>query len=328
MAELKKVEQPEETGQKQEMKLGEYFLHVYVEESTQLNIANEKAENIAIKITALGESKYTKVREDITADTDVFYGDHFFFIKIFDDRELLESESLEITVLSKGTLSLNKEIGSVSLNLSAIYFEQNHTLRHKWFVLQNKNQDFQQAQGYLKLSVNLSADSDERAELTPEAVITSGDAPKIEIPPSIQLSFSQLKITIIRAVNLPKVDMLGAGINAYVQATYSGVSMRTKVDSSMTPYWNQEILMQVVSPSYASILKLQLFDRNALTSNELIGTIDVDMKQIKRGKFKELYWMHLYGATKEANSKVRNLMAQLPSKGNRKFTKPRITEEV
>lgn len=162
-----------DVGQRQEMKLGEYFLHVFVEESSQLAVSEGKAENIAVRLTAFGETKYSKVRENITSDSEVYYGDHHFFVKIFDDREILENENLEITVLRKGLIS--KEIGSATLNISAIYFEENHTIKHKWFVLQDKSGNFQKAQGYLKVSINLSADADDKVYFILQGRINTRD---------------------------------------------------------------------------------------------------------------------------------------------------------
>lgn len=312
-------EEPKDSGQKMEMKLGEYFLHVYVEESRQLAIGDSRADDVRVKLTGFGEAKYSKVKKDITSDTEVFYGEHFFFVKKFDDRELLENETLEVNVLKTGMTSLSySEIGTVSLNLSAIYFEENHTLRHKWFVLQNRSSDkFHEVQGYLKLSINLSADTDEKTELTPEAVAYSSETPQVEIPPSIKLDFSQLIIHVISAVDLPKVDRMGNGINAFVEASFSGVPMKTKIIDSLTPYWNQKLFMQVVSPSYASTLKIQLWDKNTWPiENELIGTVDLRMPDIRTGKYKAVQLHHLYGARTDSDGNVKKRMAQLSRKGN------------
>lgn len=145
-----------------EMKLGEYFLHVYLEEASQLAIPEGKRTNVGLRLKAFGEVKYSDERENLTGDSEVFLGDHHFFVKIFESREELENEELEVTVISKGLLT-SSEIGSVSLNLSSIYFEDCHTVKHRWFVLQHKAaDDFQEAKGYVKLSVSMSADDDEK----------------------------------------------------------------------------------------------------------------------------------------------------------------------
>ena len=77
--------------------------------------------------------------------------------------------------------------------------------------------------------------------------------------------------------------------------------------------------MQVVSPSYAASVKIQLWDKNTWPlENELIGTVDLNMADIRAGRYKAIQFHHLYGARTDSQSNVKKRMAQLSRKGKLK----------
>lgn len=306
-------QKPREVAVKpQEMKLGEYFLHVFVEDVCRLDVGDGDA-TAAVQVTAFDSVKLTDKREGITSESTVYFGDHFYFVRSFDDRELLEDATLTLTVFKKGLMS-SQMIGSISLNISAVYFEPNHTIRHRWYVLQDKEKDFDKPKGFLKISMNLAADSDEKSELKPESMESSLDAAKFDLPPSIKLRFSQLRLRILRGVNLPKVES-GSGIDAYLEVSFAGMTLKTKTVSNLNPTWLDDLLLPLADPSFLNTIKMQLFDYNSVMKNVLVGSLALDINAIKKEKLKKVGWVHLYGPSNDASSEVSRMMLEFPSKG-------------
>lgn len=299
-----------------ELKRGEYFLHVFIEDATALDITKDDAAEVVIKLTAFGETKYTRSSTNVTNDSSIYLGEHFFFVSIFDNRDALENETMTITVIRKRTLN-SEEVGSMDINVSSVYFEQDHTIRHRWFILQNKKKNFQAVKGYLKMSMNLLTDTDPKVELGPETYDSNSENFKdlVDIPPSIVLKTSQIRIICIRGQNFPKLDTIGAGIDAYIRFTLGSIKVKTSISKSLNPYWNEEILLPLMEPSYLTQLKMEVCDHETLRKDEPVGSKTFELSKVKQGVFKSYQWIHLYGAPDGSNKDQRNMMFEYPSKG-------------
>lgn len=91
---------------------------------------------------------------------------------------------LTVTVYDVGILK--RKIGSVEISIPSIYYEPEHTVKHRWHILANIDQDFQKIMGYIKLSFNFVRSEEKRALLTAEksTEIMEGDSIKgLSIPP-------------------------------------------------------------------------------------------------------------------------------------------------
>ena len=154
-------------------------------------------------------------------------------------------------------------------------------------------------------------------ELVPESVEANMDSASaaLEVPPSIKLQFSQMRLIVIRGINLPKVEG-GAGIDAYLEISFSGVKLRTKTVSNLSPAWYDEILLPLIDPSFIDCIKIQLFDYNTILKNMLVGSANLKVSSIKKDKFKKQGWVHLYGANNKASSDTTKLMNEYPNKGS------------
>ena len=124
-----KVEKPaKKTADSQdELKLGEYFLHIFIEDITSLDVDKEEAAEIMVRMTAFGDEKYSRTLKNITNDTSAYIGEHFFYVKIFDNRENLENQNIEVSVIKKRTMK-SEVIGTIEINVSSIYFEDKHCM--------------------------------------------------------------------------------------------------------------------------------------------------------------------------------------------------------
>lgn len=63
------------------MKMGEYFLHIYILETTGLNLSD--VSDIKIQVKAFGQSKYSVKKKNVAKSSMTFWGEHFFFQKQF-----------------------------------------------------------------------------------------------------------------------------------------------------------------------------------------------------------------------------------------------------
>ena len=75
-----------------ELQLGEYFLHVFIEETSSLCPRDdEDTINVVIEVEAFGMKKGTATRKGIGYGTAAFYGEHLFFDKNFKERSILDA---------------------------------------------------------------------------------------------------------------------------------------------------------------------------------------------------------------------------------------------
>jgi len=106
-----------------DLELGEYFLHIYILETAKISIPGSKT--LKLRVKALDQSKYSRDVKGITKYIRTFWGEHFFFQKVFKSRADLENAHFEISIFdqsiterAKNFAGLNSlHIGSTSGNL-------------------------------------------------------------------------------------------------------------------------------------------------------------------------------------------------------------------
>ncbi len=108
-------------------------------------------------------------------------------------------------------------IGFYEFDIAWVYFQQKHSLMHKWIAMSNpESANFNEVAGYLKLSISVSTVGDEQIQITEDQ---GGNEESILMPPSIRPEFYQIRFKFFRAENLPAMDrnLLGKGsIDAYI----------------------------------------------------------------------------------------------------------------
>jgi hypothetical protein len=91
---------------------------------------------------------------------------------------------LKVTVYDSQTFK--RKIGSVDISIPSIYYEKDHTINHRWYMLANLDEDFQQIMGYIKLSINLVMAHEKRQPLLaekPEEKLGIDSIKGLSIPP-------------------------------------------------------------------------------------------------------------------------------------------------
>jgi len=111
-------------------------------------------------------------------------------------------------------------IGIYEFDITYVYFLKDHTLYHQWLALSNpEGKDFNEITAYLKLSISVSGPGDEQISLNEDQGVE--DTQTVMMPTSIKKNYKQLKISILKAEKLPKMDRFGT-IDAFLKTKYLG----------------------------------------------------------------------------------------------------------
>ena len=293
-----------------ELQLGEYFLHVFVEETSSLCPKDdEDTINVLIEVQAFGVKKSTATRKGIGFGTAAFYGEHLFFDKNFKERSILDSQMLIVTVYDVGVLK--RKIGSVEISIPSIYYEPEHTVRHRWHMLANIDEDFQKIMGYIKLSFNFVRSEEKRSLLVAEksSEIMEGDSIRgLSIPPQFKLERKQIKIQVFNAERLVDMDdsfTQGKGSDPYLVAELGGTSIQTEIikGSKKTAAFYETLYVTMIYPTFLENLNLYLKDCDWGKQDEFFGSLNLKIGSISQGKYKEPRWHYFYGGWDDASEK-------------------------
>ena len=126
-----------------------------------------------IEINCLDSKKYSTSKKAIGPTGIVHWGEHIFFepkklvsfIQIWlgcKDITEVEEGRLVIKILNKGFLK-DDLIGIYELELTQIYFRDQHSMIHKWLAFSNpEGKDFNEITCYMKISINIAAAGDDQ----------------------------------------------------------------------------------------------------------------------------------------------------------------------
>lgn len=98
------------------MKLGEYGVHVYVQETRELSGEDELVDPI-LKVQAFGTTQHSKVKYNVGTEKQ-YWGQHFFFNKKFEEKSVLDDQSIQLQAYNHKLLGSDSLIGAVSLSVS------------------------------------------------------------------------------------------------------------------------------------------------------------------------------------------------------------------
>ncbi|XP_059069809.1 ADP-ribosylation factor GTPase-activating protein AGD12 isoform X2 [Cryptomeria japonica] len=86
-----------------------------------------------------------------------------------------------------------------------------------------------------------------------------------------------LKVKVVKGTNLAVRDVMTS--DPYVVLTLGQQTMKTRVvKSNLNPVWNEEIMLSV--PQSLSSLKLQVFDQDFLSADDIMGEAEVDIQPL------------------------------------------------
>lgn len=204
----KKVLLQEETEQIDEsslmdLELGEYFLHIYIQETNSLQLAD--VADLMVKVKAFNQEKVSKIIKEQGPGSKTFWGIHFFFDQKFQEREDLENSNFEIELLDHNSILRNEIIGKTQGQVHSVYKQKGHLHVNKWAILVNTdkiNQVNSGFAGFLKYSVTFLKSNEPRINIEDAVVKYQTEDTKIMIPANIQLKKKQVVINLFKAENL------------------------------------------------------------------------------------------------------------------------------
>lgn len=308
------------------LQLGEYFLHIFVEETSSLAAQDdEDTVDVVIEVEAFDKKKHTETRKGIGYGTAAFYGEHFFFDQEFKTRSVLDSQILRVTVFDAGIF--RRKVGSIDISIPSIYYEENHTINHRWFMLSNLQENYQQIMGYIKLSLNLVQSNQKRSILVaekPEEKMTGESIRGLSIPPQFKLERKQVKVQIFTADRLVEMDsslFQGSGSDPYVKLYLGGTEIKTEVikKSKKSANFYETLYITMIYPTFIDQMSLSLKDQDGkFQDNEYFGTTTFQILDIKRGKYAKPFWAYIYGGHSDVKDKdVKDSMNKFPELASR-----------
>lgn len=303
-----------------ELELGEYFLHIYLMETTGLVSNSDAGLDAIIKIRAFGEDKYTKIKKDIGEGIKSFWGEHFFFQKTFTDRTELENANFEIIVYNHSAILKNTKVGFTNGTVSQVYFEKSHSVINKWEILTNPEINYKQPMGFIKYSVNFVKAGEPRTNLeTQNFGGNENQFDSLAIPPNIKLNQKQIVINVYKGARLVKMDDIGGGADPYVKFDLGGLKIKTDYQkSTLKPVFNRVLLIPTIYPTIVNSLKMGFKDYDLIGKNEYFGSFDFRLEDIKNGFYKDPKWAYFYGAYEDTVDKdIRKAMNQYSDMASR-----------
>ena len=189
----------------------------------------------------------------------IYWGEHVFIDKKIGDGQEFQLEKMLIQVYDYNMIGENALIGQLEMDLSSIYYSKAHTILHKWVALSNYRSKMEEIKGFIKFSANCVGPGDKQIELDDEkpdpkleaqAKKSKGNAsaPNVLLPPQIQTKGYQMKIQLIKAEHLIKMDFGGA-IDCFLVIQFGSAQFITEViKDTCNPVWGKCILVRYIIP--------------------------------------------------------------------------------
>lgn len=186
---------------------------------------------------------------------------------------------------------------------------------HKWIILSNpESESYGEVTGQLKLSITICGEGDEQVGIEEDPDPEKEDMLQ---PPQIKPKFYQLKFRFCTGQKIVPMDkaILGkAKSDAYVRLDYKSTKLKTKVrkiEEYGECHWHQEMLVPAQIPILGGRLIFKIYDEDTV-SDELIGCIHIDIKDIIGDRNGQYDWKNIYGAPMGVSGKNSDLMNANP----------------
>eukprot|EP00741_Cyanophora_paradoxa_P024855 tig00000310_g23996.t1 len=219
-----------------------------------------------------------------------------------EDASELEMGKVTVTVNDWNRILRDTPIGMYEFDIAYVYDQPDHELYKAWVPLTDPLDAYEGVQGYLNLSITVLGPGDEQktdhrdkdaamADKSFKDLILSGT--------SADQSGNLLKLSVYRAIDLPVVEMVGVGVNPYVQVRFGGSNpVRTDVIDGFTPVWNTELQLPVMTPAMSDRVEIAVMDANRIMKDSRVATVypPLSFKELLAAREYPLRWITLYGA--------------------------------
>ena len=316
------------------MKKGDYNIHILIEEVKNLIEIEENDLPVPrIKMKVFGQSKRTSKMKK-PCDSFVF-NEHFYFDKTNLTAEMLDSEKILIEVYDNKHTSKADYFGIYEFDFGYVYNQDDHALHNIWIGLANPESDnISKIRGYLKLSVSVLQENDPRVEL--ESV--DNELSNCIIPSQIQMKYKQISFYFFLGEEFPDMDAtfstkkIGRRCDGYIEVKYMGIVRKTKVVEMKGEkvVWNQIVDIPATKPAVSQKICMVVKDQD-VTSDDIVGSIEVKIDDIYAGHYDELQFLNIYGSPLNKKGGIYDLMnynAEIGSRWNGRILMKCVVNDV
>jgi hypothetical protein len=294
--EEKKEEKPKEIVM---MKKGDYNVHILVEEVKNLiQIKEGKIPVPRVKLNVFGKSQRTsKMKKPCT---DFVFNEHFYFDKTNLTAEMLDSEKITIEVYDNNNTHKADYFGIYELDFGYVYNQEGHSLHNVWIGLANpESSDISKIRGYLKISVAVLHESDQRIELESK----DNEISNCLIPTQIKMKYKQISFYFFRGEEFPDMDSVfsekkvGRRCDGYIEVKYMGIVRKTKVVEMKNEMveWNQIVDIPATMPAVSQKICFVVKDED-VGRDDIVGSFELKVDDIYNGHYNNLTYIDIYGS--------------------------------
>lgn len=290
---------------------GSYQLQVHIVEGRELAGRDSNGVSDAmVVVSAFGQQRRTETKYKQTSP---LWDEQIFLSSDDLDEEALNKSQIAISVYDVDLVTRDL-VGHFIINASSIYYMADHELWRSWVTLSAPHHERARflsqdaeggVQGYLHLSITLLGPGDKPKVHSDDEEFRAAGASPVLLPPTMRRSLVFLRIGVLCARRLPRMDSTGtAGIDAYVKIRFNGYVCKTPVITSQNPEWMMSFFLPMLVPSIGGVAMVEVRDRDQGFKDEYVGEIaihfDEAMARHSRGKGQTLGWHHLYAMGAQA----------------------------
>ena len=214
----------------------------------------------------------------------------------------MQKGKIEVNICDSGSFTRNQVIGLYDFDLLAIYNSQNHEIWKQWIGLFDRNELKKTVKGYLKLSVTILRENDEKYDHENDEENNDDDdggVLNVLLPPFISHTYKQLIIYIFATKYLPNL-FSNNDLQYYMEISLSSKELETEVNkislnqyiqNSQTINWNTKVLLPIKEPSFESNVYIDVFQNETL-----ICKIEIKYNKLyETNKTDRIKWINMYG---------------------------------
>ena len=287
------------------MKKGDYNVHILIEEVKNLiEIEEASMPKPCVKMTVFGKTQRTsKVKKP--CDSYIF-NEHFYYDKTNLTAEMLDSEKVVIEVYDSKHSKKKDYFGIYELDFSYVYNQDDHALHNVWIGLANpESEDISKIRGYLKISISVLHEGDQRVEL--ESV--ENEISNCIIPSQIQMTYKQISFYFFRGEDFPDMDKKNIkklfnkekSCEGFIEVKYMGILRKTKAvgmdkNDQYRINWNQKVDIPATQPAISQKILLVVKDDDEFGTFDIVGSIELKIEDIFNGKYNDYQYLDIYGS--------------------------------
>ena len=304
ISETNKEENKEEKKEEEKkelvlMKKGDYNVHILVEEVKNLiQVKEGKVPVPRVKINVFDKSqRTTKMKK---ACSDFVFNEHFYFDKTNLTAEMLDSEKIIIEVYDNNYSKREDYFGIYELDFGYVYNQEGHSLHNVWIGLANpESSEISKIRGYLKISISVLHESDQRIELEGK----DNEISNCLIPTQIKMKYKQISFYFFRGEEFPDMDSVfsekkvGRRCDGYIEVKYMGVKRKTKVVSMKDEIveWNQIVDIPATMPAVSQKICCVVYDED-VGKDDIVGSFELKVDDIYNGHYNNFTYIDIYGS--------------------------------